>query len=761
MTRDPKNPFAWTPALQTPDQRGFGGAQQKSLGTDAAHSLLWVGRILHVDTETMVCSIQIETGGIGERADIPLPAPGGGGPRSWSGNIPERGTKVILGWRKYDNRSYVPYIIEFMTVGTYAAREFDPFSTVDPTDAVEALAIDPDMEDDVHFNLGVTRLKLRKAYGGDHMSSASSGGDFLLDRNAHLMNRAGNEFQLRDSDQTAVLQTLNEFVSNAAGYYRRGLIRRSSFNLLPDLAISGFNPATDDFDKLIEGMFTTGQDSSGKDVRSILTKVRPGTAAFDKLRQFGLINEDGTLVEPVDSDPNDLFYPFVVTADGQRQSYTVFGEHENSFADTDTGYVEDRVELRHVSNGVMAVTEDGDGVQVDPIPPILIESVMGTVVGNDPYTEPGRSIYKRIITMRVFDDPDQGSPSAGPIFEPVDTITSQTEADTKALCRLFRVQSPSGGNQYAFGITKEGRVLLHVPKSQAGTSQDRGKSIDANIAGLVKAIIGVDENTRTSLDLRMLGGVKLDIGSFVDSSDPNSPQAVSVDLTLRGKIRTTYAGEQGRESIIGGSDFRSASGSTMDFIGGNAVRGVGGSISDEAFSITHNAGFGGYKMKCAGDRNQTVLGKTSELFAQIRLSTFALADTKTMIAGIDSTTVLAGGIARTVVTGNITDTAATGNYLMAVGTGNMALNVGAGNLAATVGAGNLALSAGAGNATMTAGAIATVVAGTIANIASPVTKIGLSVVGFVVAGAPGPGGPHIDYVTGIPILGVPTVSIGP
>jgi hypothetical protein len=709
----------------------------------------------------MVCSIQLETG-TGERFDVPLPAPGGGGPRSWSGNIPERGAKVILGWRKYDNRAYVPHIIEFVTVGTYPAREFDPFSTIDPADAAEALAQAPELEDDPRINIDVIRLKMRKAYEGDHISSSSSGADLLLDRGAQLMNRAGNEYWLRDSDQTAVLQVLNEFTANAAGYYRRGLIRRQTFNLLPDLAISGFIPSADEFDQLTNGVFATSQDSDGNDFRSILQKVRFGTAAFDKLLEFGLINPDGTLTDQIDSDPNDLFYPFVVTADGQRQSYVVLGEHENGFDETDQCYVEDRVELRHVSDGTMAVTEDGDGAQIDPIPPVFIEDVRGTVVGNDPYTESGRSLYKRILSMRLFDDPDQGSPSAGPVLESVDTLTSQVEADTKALARLFRIQSPTNSNQFAYGISKEGRLFLHIPKSQTGTTQEKGKSADINIAGLVKAVFGIDENTRTSLDFRSQGGIKLDIGAFQDSSDPNNPQNVSVDLVLRGKIRTTYAGEQGRESIIGGSDFRSITGSTLDAIGGNAVRSVGGSESVEAFSITHNAGFGGLKEKSAGDVNRTILGKTTESYAQLRQTTFALSDTKTMLAGIDATTVLAGGITRTVAAGTgITDTVVAGNLTSTVTTGNMLLNVGVGNMAATVGAGNLALSAAGGNVAITGGIATTVLGGTTAQIAGPITKIGLSVVGFVVAGVPGPPAPHRDYITGLPILGIPTVPIGP
>ena len=743
------------------DPKFPGGARAMSQESDSARSLLWVGRIVHVDVETMCCSVQLETG-TGERFDVPLPAPGGAGPRSWSGNIPERGSKCIIGWKKYSTRDYVPYIVEWMTVGIYSAREYEPFSVADPDDIAEAIAAYPELLTDPHLGLDIVRLKLNKAYAGDWMAQAARGGEALLDRDARLSNRAGNEFHLRDSDQTSILQTVNEFVSNAAGTYRRGLIKRNAFNLLPDLAISGFNPSTDNFDTYTKGKFASTQDDNGNDVRTVITKVEPGSAAYDKLLEFGLINPDGTPVEAVGSVPDELFYPYDVLPDGQRASFVVMGEHEVPFSGTDQCYVEDRADLRHTGDGIMAVTEDGDGVQIDQVPPIFIEDVKGTVVGNDPYTEAGRSLYKRILTMRVFDDEDQQSNANAPKFEPVDTITSQTEADTKALCRLFRVQSPTSSNQFAFGITKEGRVFLHIPKSSTGTVQDKGKSLDANIMGLVKAIIGADENSGRSIDLRTLGGIRADIGSFQDNSNPANPEQVSIDITLHGKIRTNYAGTHGRESMVGGSDYRGVAGSTMDVIGGNCVRNVGGSEAVEATSVTHNVGFGGYKLKTAGDSNQTILGKTTEVYGKLRQSTFALSDTKTMVAGVDSTTVLAGGMTRTVLAGSgITDTVTAGNMASTVAAGNMSMSVGAGNMSATVGAGNLSLTAGAGATTLFSGVSTTVGSTVITNIMSPITKIGLTTVGCVVAGIPGPPGPHIDYLTGLPLLGIPTVLIGP
>jgi hypothetical protein len=748
------------PPVLMPDQRAFGGARQQSLDGDGAHSYLWVGRVVHVDTETMVCSVRLETGN-GERHDVPLPAPGGAGPRSWAGTILEPGSKVILGWKRFDQRSFVPYIVEVLSVGTFSARQYEPFSTVDPDDAAEALAQDPGLADDPRLNLGVTRLKARKGYPGDFIASSSSGSDFILDRDVYLTNRAGVELRLRDADQTTVLQTTNEFTSNAAGFYRRGLVKRNGFNLLPDLLTSGEPIPGFVGDVDVQEFFDTSMPETGP---YLVEKVPVGSPAHAKLLEFGLIREDGSPTFP--NDPAAPFYPFVVTPDGQRVSYVTDGEPEFSFSESDQAFVEDRMELRHTYDGVPAVTEEGDGVQIDQARSneVLITRVYGTVVGNDAYSESGRSTYKQVLKMKLFDSEDDGSPSAGPRFEPVDTLTGVTEAHTKALAHLLQVNNPTTGvPAYCFGIQKDGRTFLHVAKSKSGTVQDRGKSLDANILGMIKAIVGQDEGSGTSLDAAFQGGVKLQIGSFKNpEDDPEvTPEAVSVDVRFKGKVRTYFDGPQGRDTVLNGSDFRSVSGSCLDVVGGSSVRNVGGVDATEAFSISHNAGFGGYKFKSAGDVDQTTFGKTTRSHALIRISTFLLGDVKLNLAGVDSTTMLSGVVTRTVVAGGIADTVTAGNIALTAVTGNIAMSVATGNIAMSAAAGNVAVSSGAGATTVAGGVSTTVGSATLAQVVAPIVKLGASVVGGVVAGVPGPAGPHLDFLTGLPIFGMPTVTVGP
>lgn len=740
------------------DHKFLGGPRSQSLDGPDAHKYLWVGRVVHVDTETMVCSVRLETGTAGERHDVPIPASAGGGPRSWAGTMLEQGSKVLLGWKQYDQRAFKPYIISVLTVGTYSAREYEPFSTIDPSDLDLIKNEDPSLLDDPRQVLEPVRIKSRKGYSGDFIASSSGGSDFILDKDVYLTNAYGNEIHIRSSDQTIVTQTVNEYVNNAAGYYRRGLIKRNAFNLLPDLFISGE---------------TTLGRAGGQDVESFLgtkthdelnrvyvDQVPVNSPAYDKLLEFGLINSQGFPTfnnNPYSDSINDPYYPFVTTSDGQRISYIVHGEHNNSFSQTDVCYVEDRVDLRHTSDGIQTVTEDGDGFQIDNVSPSYIEDVKGTVVGNDPHSEAGRGLYKRILKMDIFNNPEQGGPSTGPRFEPIDTITDQYEADTKALARLFRIQSPTSSNQFVFGVSKEGKVSLHVPKTQVGGPTERGQSADVNLMGLLKAIIGVDEKTRKSIDLTTQGGISLNIGAFKETPDGPS---VSIDMTVAGKIRTNFTDPTGRENLIGGNDFRSVSGTVFDVVSGGHIRNVGGTDVTEATSITHNAGAGGLKTKVAGDYGMTVLGQTNESYAQPRTSTFALSDSKTILAGIDSTTILAGSINRNVVAGSMSDAVGTGNHSTTVGTGNHSITVGTGNHSVAVGAGNLSLSVGAGNASLASGVSTSIIGGVTASISAPVVRIGNSVIGGVVVGVPGPPSVYLDPITGTPAYGLPTILAG-
>lgn len=767
----------------SPGPSNVGGVRSQSTGSRDSKAYLHSGRIVHVDTETMVCSIAFDSMR-GERHDIPIPAPGGSGPRSWAGVIPEVGTKVILGWKKFDqNGNHVPYIIEFLSPGVFPAREYEPFSSVAPEDAAEVLRNYPEYEDDPHANFGVIRLKARKGYPGDFISSSSSGSDFILDRDALLTNRAGNEFRIRDSDQTAILNVRNEFVSNAAGYYRRGLVKRSAFNFLPDLF--PIDPDTGS----PYGVINPGDPAGGLDDNGDPLDRSP---AYEILHDFGLIKDDGSpnfvvstspiLLKQLESGgqisefykgseeiPAVPYYPYVVHPDGQRASYTVQGSSTFGFGDTPVAYTEDRFEMRMTDDGVMKVTDETDGFQIDPPYPVFIEDVRGTVVGNDFHTASGRSQYGRILGMKIFNNSKDKKLADRPELEPIDTVTRLGDIDFTSLARLFVIRHPTTNNQYTFGVTKEGRVMLHVPAAQHGEADDVGRSIDLNVVGMLKAIIGASPNHEyKSVDLKLDGGVEIEIGRF--ASDPtiednsNAKGGESIKLILHGGIDTIVHGSPNTglasSRTLNGSVLENIVGSYMQIAGGSIVNESGAELAQKGQKITNNAGPGGYSLSCSGDTVEVVLGGAQGQYAKECKYTYSLGRTTTVISSVDSTTVLAGTASRTVVAGSMTDKVTTGNMTHQVTAGSYSSSVSVGSWSASCAAGSMSMTASGGPLSMTSSVSVSVTAGASFLVTAPTTKIGIVPVGFAVAGIPGPPGPHIDFLTGLPILGIPTIAIG-
>lgn len=702
------------------------GSSARVSGLDAkdAHQYLWSGRIVSIDYETMVCTVRYDTG-TGQRDDVPIPSSGGSGPRSWAGIIPEVGSKVILGWSKVGSRGYEPHIIQFMTPGVFSSREFELFSSIDPDLREAALAQDPTLEDDPDFGMNPVRLKLRKAYPGDFLASASGGADLLLDRDVLLTNRAGTEIRLRDADQTAILQTLNYFENSAAGYIKRGLITRNAFNLLPDL---GFD---DTF-----GIFARETNPT----------------AFDLLVSYGILKPDGTKNFPPELD--DL-YPYMVTPDGIRQSFIHHGETDKNWISVQDCYIEDRIELRHTSNGVMDVTDVGDGFQMDRFDPFITD-VKGTVVGNNPYSEEGRSLYKQILTMSLFDHQENvWNSGIKPKFTSVDTLTRGTnDADTLALARLFTIKCPSNSNSFTFGITKEGRTFLYVP---ASTGNDRGKSIDVYTSGKVRCAFGADPNDGVSLDMSCSGGMKLDLGRDIKGN--------SIDVRFNGMVSTTYVGNDSnglaRKTTVGGSDYEAISASKFKSVNGTDAEIIGGNKIIEAQAISFNAGFGGIKLKSSGDVDDTILGKRVYKIAQLQQENYALGRTSFTLLGAQSSTVLAGSDTRTVVAGNISDSVGTGNMSLFVGAGNLSLGVGAGNASFTTGAGAITMATALGAATVASTALTTITSAAIAQIIAPLMRLGAIPTSAAVLGIPGPPGvPMLDYITGLPLIGSANIQTG-
>jgi hypothetical protein len=261
------------------------------------------------------------------------------------------------------------------------------------------------------------------------------------------------------------------------------------------------------------------------------------------------------------------------------------------------------------------------------------------------------------------------------------------------------------------------------------------------------------DQSRTSLDLSTVGGIKLDIGGFGNG--------FAVDLVLNGAVRQSYrkttTNGRARETIVSGSDALFAN-SQLSVVSASSTRSVGAEDLLEATARRRTIGLGGNKEFCAGDDFKSIAGKHFANFAQLSLINFALGQNKLVVAGVDSTVVTAGLWSVTNGAGAVTMTAAAGNMSFNVGAGTMLLNNAAGAITISTAAGAVSVGTLAGAATMSATALVAI-NGATATINSGLVTIGGPIpVLSVLRGIPGPPGvPTFDYITGAPLIGSPTV----
>ncbi len=187
-----------------------------------------LGVITRVDELNMKADIHIITGG-GDRFEIDL-TQAMCGQRSFWGGVPEVNSTVIIGYRRKHKKLYEAMILGFIPSGSRLGLRFDPFAPVDPS------TIDPEDASNLQQLVGspyrVKRLKLRP---GDVGGMSADGAEFTLTKDVRAYNRAGDFFELRDTDRTWVGSSIHR-IENESGVMRiSGPIRRGAFYTYPDI----------------------------------------------------------------------------------------------------------------------------------------------------------------------------------------------------------------------------------------------------------------------------------------------------------------------------------------------------------------------------------------------------------------------------------------------------------------------------------------------------------------------------------------------
>ncbi len=741
-----------------------------------------LGLITRVDEVNMKADVKVVTGGGGDRFEIDLTQPMHG-PRSFWGGIPEVNSVVILGYRRKHKQLYEAMILGYIPSGQRLGYRFDPFAQVDPG------AIDPEDAVNLQSLVGspfrVKRLKLRP---GDVGGMSANGAEFSLTKDVRLYDRAGDFFELRDTDRTLVSSAVHS-VQNESGVTRiSGPIRRGAFYTYPDIlvpqpptttltapTIAGVTPAPipqpPPTQTLIQtspsGGFAPGATSAGSTTSPSTVPTNAATANLPPFYGTYVYQASGPGFPGGDNKFADasgnlqsMFnnfseFPSETYSNG-RQVY-----HSNTYPGVSMedplkgagaeAFVEYRIEIDHTSDLTQQVREEIDGFGIAPQNQ-YIESVLGTTVGNDMTASDGMRNYSRPTKPKIFDDFSSTNSAGSFTMEEVPrSPLDDLEVFTTAGAYLLVIYPPHVVSEdiFACSISKQGKVFLNVPGSSVERYPDGTKNVSAevNLLGALKAYIGAASPSNTSINLTCEGGITANIGSNSDGR--------AIDVTYHSSVQSNYSGTPDTDNAaltenVSGMKQTFCSGISTENVGGQKTTTVNGGY--QVFSDRMNLNLNsGYSINTE-DYSGTVGGKTQ--------FNYALAVIENIVGGGKVSTILAGGLIQTVAAGAIVTTAGAGAMVDTAG-GAYALTAGgaatytAGGAISQTAGGAISQTAGAAVA-ITAAAAFTATGGAAASLIGAQCLLGgpAAVLG-IARGLPmmPPGTPSLDWITGLPLQG--------
>lgn len=520
----------------------MGSAAAGNPSTNWASLGISVARVKEVMYEDLKCTLVILTGeqDIFEYTGVDI-AFGGIGRRHCFGVLPERGDHCHVGWAVRESQgtasSKAPVILNWIPPAPWMGHEWIPYQPLEPGEGMDTVR-DRSV---ASGSMERSRFKMRHLAPGNVFASSSQGSDMVLDESVLLTNRRANEIRLRDEDQALVVRSLQQFHAMAGVRTYSGMVQREA-RLLPSTMWS-------------DGVFWDSPRQTGAGHIPLTQTELSGNAPYPRgLLTPGLIFQRGSNTNeshfevargttiPAILDPFDfLQWGAFVTSSGYRAdaslpggvSNTIYGgkalyrigltdrgEVDNAISSRLNGQdsvptralTEHRIEVTHTSDGTLPVTEQTDGFDADRLPsrapsdgdPLsggnspFLEMVLGTVVGNDPFSFNGRGLYGLPLRPVVFTDSGEISPSI------LSAVGFNLRDHAATLFRLTPpVPGPSANGSTFTSFTKDGRFKAFIA----------GGPVSAEIATFGDLTLSVGGR----LNLQLRGGV-----NFNGSSGPGN-----------------------------------------------------------------------------------------------------------------------------------------------------------------------------------------------------------------------------------------------
>lgn len=742
---------------------------------------LSVATVIQVDWEKHAVTLRTDNGETFENSPIMLTHPGAGA-RHFLGAMPMAGDVALVGWGAGESgRSRQPYVVGWFASPTagYDWWVLQPFGQ-------DEFDLTPTQKEKFEGLASRTRYKLRHMLPGNIVASSGQGADMVLDESVLLSNRRGNEILLRDQDQAIVFRSLQQFHAGAGFRVYSGLVQREA-NRLPTTMFSdgvewaapqqldeqglpldgsglaksaitsGYMTPNKVFQRDADGdMLATFTDADGKPVFPFGGGVDP----YVFLQKGLFIDTSGASMVPA----NDASY-------GGKVLYRVSEEGSNAVTNPQVGALtEYRVEVALTSNGTLPVTEQTDGFDADRLPDTVprlpsglndaiaapfIEFVMGSVVGNDPFSLPGRALYGVPLRATVFDaiDATEASP----------TIAGGLGVDmAEHAAFLFRLTPPTtlASAPTFWSVTKDGQARFSIAGPGTGFSAEGSFTSGLRLfAGSTPGGESFRLNAKGRITLRAEGGdaagtgVEVSSGGTVLIQGGGQVPAPGAATPLPG-----VALKSDTDLVIQAAKSIRLSASKLDLmnIKNLTLATSAGLVLSSGDSISQSS----------KTRDVTSMGKSTESFSgpkdglptngSVREINVNTTPATGFIGGTaDKYSLLYGNRSETIYAGGHDTTVAVGNARYSVGVGTWTASSGANTIVAN--SGGVAVFAATGAATFAAAAGATSVAG---SLGVTVTSVGPVVIRGAVVTLSAPGvkvggivsSADIDPLSGLPLL---------
>lgn len=456
--------------------------KSKDLSTGPAAFGLDLARVVRVDYVRHEVALRLMSGerDTFEWTGIAIGAAAAGS-RHFIGAMPEPGDMCVVGFFATETR--VPVVLTWLPMAVGSGNEWLPIQPFLPTEA------DMNPKTLSHFE-GIynrARHKMPSMRPGTISLASSQGADLTMDEGVLISNRRANEIYLRDQDQAIVFRSLQQFHATGGARVYAGMVQRDATFLPrrmfsdgtywdapvqvgPDgspLAPSELGDSPNPANSLTPHAVFVRSDASLPFPDSGIV-LQDNADPYSFLQRGLFIGSDGYAFDPasVTSDAEYAGKPvFRVSIDPNPENTSLptnglIGE-ETTESDTLTEY---RIELDHTWDGRLPVTEQTDGFDADRLPSDsaqvsavanagpFIQWVLGSVVGNDPYTIRGRDLYGLPLVPIIFDGDRVDPRLESGIGVPIDQHAAT----------LFRldppIQDPSRAPPTFVATTKDGSV---------------------------------------------------------------------------------------------------------------------------------------------------------------------------------------------------------------------------------------------------------------------------------------------------------------